>query len=163
MSGNASDFRGTVKLPPLTLAAQEVDPADVRFLWHLAYWDGPLSGICQYRDRPHYFCTADQEEATIDQRPRPYFLVELRVDQVEELRRQHEVFRRYVGTHTDYLTDGSPSSGIVRRRNLWSRFYDQSKTWAAIDLSDNRVVGKFAMSPIVPRGTRGSPPGRSID
>ena len=147
----------------------------VKLLWHSAYWDGPLSGYVALdgelgfwvecvddwcNERPD---EADESCADCPDDPgggkccellwdRLYLVYRLDKDQHRVVTSNHELFRRHVGTHTDY--DGHPEEdhnppdssapitlGLgVRPRDEWDKFYKAERPTMP-PLRPDQVVG----------------------
>lgn len=77
----------------------EVD-FDVIPLYHLHYWDGPLSGIFRVEDNYFY------AKAIYGEMERRWWAAwELVGDELTKEQERHKLFQQYVGTHTDYFQD----------------------------------------------------------
>ena len=38
---------------------------DIKLIYHSGYWDGPLSGVCQYKEKRYWFnCVHDYHDKT---------------------------------------------------------------------------------------------------
>ena len=109
---------------------RETSNGETRVLYHLNYWDGPISGVCLLNGKRHYFDTVDEihEEWTmtddqwrqyckensdlgIETDPeeriqtdwyRVYGIFETPDEVMEIIEENHQLFTKYVGTHCDY-------------------------------------------------------------
>jgi len=115
---------------------------DVTYLWHSGYYDGPLSGACEWRGRRYWFVCVDEEyrpvvgpdgNRVLDEYGDPelddvrvFHLVELTPEEWAAVDASHALFRECVGTHTDYdrVTQRRNTSGTVRPEAEWKRYYD---------------------------------------
>ena len=79
-----------------------------RYMWSLGRYDGVLSGICVYNDKPHYFeCFKDYYlEAASKNKDRMFAVTELTDEQYLEEKSKHETFRDLVGWHSTYDENG---------------------------------------------------------
>jgi hypothetical protein len=110
---------------------------DVKPLFHLDYYDGPLSGIVKCFDR-HYYVKAVYPE------DRKYWVAwELTPEQAEIELANHALFQQHVGTHTDYAIDDegevSRKVGATRPQEEWDLFYKAKKKridYKAIEATD---------------------------
>ena len=109
----------------------------VRVLWHLEYWDEPLSGVVEHGGTTYFF---QAEPFDWDDPPSVHRLVvyQLSDEELEFERDEHERFRRYVGTHTDYDERGQRRVGEVRPRSEWPRFVGKGRDYAG-----HEIVGWF--------------------
>jgi len=94
---------------------------DVKPLFHLDYYDGPLSGLFECFGRVFY-CKAIYAE------DRKYWVAwELTPEQAEIELANHALFQEHVGTHTDYSIDEegevTHQVGATRPRSEWEKFY----------------------------------------
>ena len=118
-----------------------------QFLWHDSYYDGPLSGICIYNDKEHWFKMVkefdykEEEDGKMETfLGRVYVIAELPKQQFAIMKYAHELFRKYVGTHTDYNEDNKRSSGCLEQSS-WNKYYNWAKKeYKHPDLSENKVV-----------------------
>lgn len=115
---------------------ERITRADVTYLYHLAYWDGPLSGACLWRgERFRFECVADELVPTggrdEDGDPeydsvRTFHLVRLTPEEWAAEDERHALFREHVGTHTDYdPVTQRRAVGAVKPEAEWAKFYDR--------------------------------------
>src|SRR5262249_7558477 len=120
-----------------------IDWADVRLLWYSGFWDGPINGMCLYKGRRCWFqLCAEGEQA--DGSHRSYLVLVLTKEQLDEEEFWHDLFRRKVGTHTDYDEDGK-EAGQVLPGETWHEFYDEFAKRGAGDYSANPALGWFEL------------------
>jgi hypothetical protein len=111
--------------------------ADIKPLFHLDYYDGPLSGIFKCFDRVFYAKVVYADD-------RKYWVAwELTPEQAEIELANHALFQKHVGTHTDYSIDDegevSRQIGATRPQAEWDLFYKAEKKridYAAIEATD---------------------------
>ncbi len=95
----------------------------IKLLWHSGYWDGPISGVCEIDDKKYWFDQipgesgelwikyVDDPMATDDDYKyeyditRFYKIYELPEEVMSNVVFNHELFRKYVGHHTDYVNN----------------------------------------------------------
>lgn len=126
--------------------------ADLTLLWHCDFWDGPQSGLLNWRGERYWFQVQEEyappegDEAAYPWYRR-FLVIRLTEQQLRDKDEWHELFRRCVGTHTDYRPngDGMRGVGVVRPREQWAEFYDAYQQRTPPDLSRNEVVGWFEM------------------
>jgi hypothetical protein len=104
---------------------QRAQIGDVKPLFHLDYYDGPLSGIVKCFERVFY-CKAVYAD------DRKYWVAwELTPEQAGYELAAHALFQHHVGTHTDYSIDEegevSRQVGATRPREEWDLFYKAKK------------------------------------
>jgi hypothetical protein len=116
---------------------QHASIEDIKPLFHLDYYDGPLSGIFKCFDRVFYAKVVYAED-------RKYWVAwELTPEQAEIELANHALFQKHVGTHTDYSIDDegevSRQIGATRPQAEWDKFYKAEKKridYAAIKATD---------------------------
>ncbi len=124
--------------------APQIPRDDVRFLWHVDYWDGPRSGVLEYRGERCWFQVVAENEEDAPQWYRHFVIVRMSAKQLAEEERWHELFRQHVGVHTDYDESGRERPiGALRPRAQWHHFYDAAAQRTRLDLSGNEVLGWF--------------------
>lgn len=123
------------------LRVPRIGRGDVRLLWHDGYWDGPMSGLLVFQGEECWFeMVAESETETWYRR---FAIVRLSPEQLAEERRWHELFQRFVGTHTDYSESGRGEAGTVHPREWHRGFYDQYEHRTPRDFSHNPVLAWF--------------------
>lgn len=130
-----------------------------KMLFHVGYWDGPLSGLCLVDGTKCWFAMSEEydgphpetEQERDDFTPPWYrrFLVwRLSAEELAEVERRHEKFRRMVGTHCDYTEDGLRGrfalGGEITQATV-DRYYAESKLEPVQNLkpADGSIVGWF--------------------
>lgn len=120
-----------------------IDPAEIRLLWHVDFWDGPKSGVLSYRGEQFWFQLLLENDDDITSWYRRFVVVRLSEEQLADERRWHELFRQHVGVHTDYDERGQSAVSPVQPREWWDRFYTPYQQRLRPDLSSNEVVGWY--------------------
>jgi len=112
--------------------------------WEAGYWDGVVSGFAEYGGRLAWFHVVAYD---VEREPPPLqcLLYELTDSEAAMERRRHNLFRKHVGTHTDYGATGL-RRGKVRPRAEWRHFYD-SGLGRQPSYEDHRVLGWFMLDP----------------
>ena len=137
----------------------EYESKNVKLLWHYDYYDGPLSGLVDIgQPDPVWFQMVEERcyqlQITSENTPSPdgdiehlrvrrMALVALHPDQMSALRREHELFRKYVGTHTEYV-DGKRNVGATAPPSEHHKFYDRPESEKyKLNIDSNPVIGYF--------------------
>lgn len=96
--------------------------AKAPILWHCGYWDGPLSGVCLYEDRVHWFETHN----IITDKKRQFFIYEMTDEEISKVVTEHFLFEHYVGIHTcaHATLDGKRQPRMLHPQERWSLFYN---------------------------------------
>ena len=123
-----------------------LNKSGMKLCWHNNYWDGPISGILEYNGGRYYFDQCDEWDG-VDQSGdawyRRFLLYELTKEQMDEELYFHDLFQKYVGTHTDYNNDGKRQIGATKPRELWDNYYNEEKNRKKLDVKDNKIIGWF--------------------
>jgi hypothetical protein len=122
----------------------------VTLLWHDDFWDGPLSGLLLWQGERLWFQMQEQYEPPDDADTTPwpwyrrYLVVRLTPEQLREEEGWHDLFRKCVGTHTDYQSNGQRVEvGAVQPKERHAEFYDAYSQRVPMNLTMNEVVGWF--------------------
>lgn len=91
----------------------------VRF--HLAYWDGPRTGLASYQGQHVFWRLIENQHSRPHGRTR-YAVYPLTKAEAEVLLHNHMLFELYVGTHTSY-TNWHRAVGRVHPQVHWNDFY----------------------------------------
>lgn len=128
---NTADLPNTVVEPHVT---------GIRLLWHSDYYDGPLSGMCQWQGEQYWFEMADEED---DFSVRYYHLIKLTPPQREWQECWHQQFQKYVGTVSDYDVPKVRAS-LLQPQDQWDKFYKPyMEDKAEHILKKEQIVGWF--------------------
>jgi hypothetical protein len=95
----------------------------MRMLWHVNYWDGPLSGLCLLNGRKHWF----QIKGGVydpDDEAREFEIIYLTDEQIKAEDDRHNLWVKYVGEHCDYDEHNKRRDGDLRLRREWAQFYN---------------------------------------
>jgi hypothetical protein len=121
----------------------------VTLLWHDDFWDGPLSGLLLWQGERCWFQMREEYEPPEGAETAPwpwyrrYLVIRLTPDQLREEEYWHDLFRKCIGTHTDYRSDGQREVGAVHPKEQHAEFYDPYSKRVPMDLTQNEVVGWF--------------------
>jgi hypothetical protein len=118
---------------------------NIKFVYHSGYWDGPLSGVCEYLDERYWFkCVHDYQDTTekcLDMRI--YALHQLTTEEWRNKDYWHSLFEKHVGSHTSYDKDGN-RAGEVHPADNHHKFYEEAKKDRKIlDLEGRKPIGFF--------------------
>jgi len=128
-----SDAQLILKIKAMTKEATQAKQIQVTPLWYTNFYDGVLAGFCEVDGNLCWFRVEDTEQ----EYPWNYFVYALNDDEIKEEKRRHQLFREYVGTHTDF----GESSKVVRPQSMWSDYYSQQ--FKPEDYSSNEIIGSF--------------------
>ena len=117
----------------------------IKLLWNSGYWDGATSGMCEVKGEKYWFdmvpsvkgevlgemelelFSKDFNEEDFD-RVRFYYVYKLPDEIIVNLVQQHELFKQYVGCHTDYDDNNIRSIGNLKPEEERKKFYDNKES-----------------------------------
>jgi hypothetical protein len=95
----------------------------MRLLWHVGFYDGPLSGLCLYEGRVHWF-QIKGGALDPDEERRDFEIVALSDEQVQAEEERHALWVQHVGNHCGYDENNKRlGSTYLRPRPEWNKFY----------------------------------------
>jgi hypothetical protein len=125
--------------PPWFHHIYSVDSVDIKPLFHLDYYDGPLSGIFRCLDKVFY------TKAVYAADRKWWVAWELSSEQSTAILDNHALFQKHVGTHTDYFIDDegevSRQVGAVRPQVEWEKFDSNRKQIDFEEIEKKPFVG----------------------
>ncbi len=122
------------------LATPKIDIAAIRWLWANNWYDGILSGVCEYQDKRYYGQCFGED----DERNRRFALIDLPETEWKEETERHEFFVEKVGDHNDFREDGEGRKGAgIKPESSWKEFYDRYPPYQERDYFRFPVVGWF--------------------
>lgn len=124
-------------------------------LWHSAYWDGPINGLCLVNGEKCWF---DLVESWDDKNSYPeddedfeapwyrrFLIWKLLPEELVEVERRHAKFVRMVGNHCDYV-DGKREyfkyTDLITKETV-EKYYEEAKYEKPLSLypSEDRIIG----------------------
>ncbi len=136
----------------------QLDLKDIKLCWHNDYWDGPINGILNYKGNMCHFKLCDNVKFTcltkdhesydpntdnLEQiQDRRFLVFKLTDAQIAEENKWHELFKEYVGTHTDYDEFGH-LNGMLLDKSSWSRFYDEYVNRIPMSFKNEQIIGWY--------------------
>lgn len=151
---------------------REESKGQTRFLYHLNYWDGPISGIMLFNGVKKYFCQIGEDEhveeevseeewneycldcknrnVEIDEdykydyeTIRTFGIYELSEEEIEIIEENHKLFQECVGLHTDYDENGNRQIGNLRPREKHSIFYNKDRKCFKFGQNTHKLIYTF--------------------
>ena len=152
---------------------KENSNGNTRVLYHLNYYDGPISGVCLFEGKKYYFDTIDEvhEEIKMDDLEwfkycveclergyeispedrielnwyRIFAIYETPDNIMNAIEEDHQLFREFVGTHCDYSDDGCRNLGQVHKDKDHSLYYNRKKQQdiCKLDTKNWRIIERF--------------------
>ena len=154
---------------------KEESNGQTRFLFHIGYHDGPLTGIMLFNGEKVYFSHEDdvyekitfteEEIQEIKEKYKELGLGEPEDDDIDDynfhryfkiyrlpeeilndIEYEHSLFEKYVGTHTNYYYGNTCELKTTRTQDEWKKFYDRTdKKNTNIDVSKLECIGEFEL------------------
>lgn len=131
----------------------------LRLLHHCSYWDGPITGRVMLDGEDGFWVEMREEHfqprldlteecETCDCGPhdacftwsRLYAVYRLTDEQNRIETANHDLFRRFVGGHTDYDEEGQRLGAVHQPREQWDGFYKADRERMS-DFDDSQIVG----------------------
>jgi hypothetical protein len=152
---------------------REESKGNTRMLWHHDYWDGPISGVILWDNEMCWFSQkgddiynkkeiseeekvelinwAKENNHTLDEMDfydfnhwRIYDVYRIPKETMDAIIFNHELFKKYVGEHTDYDENGVRPIGKLRPSELHSMFYERREEKKVnLDLEKCEIIGEF--------------------
>lgn len=140
---------------------KKLEYKDVRKLFHVGYYDGPLSGMCllggekcwfdhlaDYPDEHPEFYDDDNNDSWSDVPwSRRYLVWKLTPEQIENQEYNHSMFQQLVGVHTDYDENGKRPLGALRDSESMNKYYKEvSPTLVYLSMepaTEDMIVGWY--------------------
>lgn len=110
----------------------EIDPSNLRILYANDLYDGPLEGVCEWKNEKLYFFLKDLELRT-------YYLIRLTKEQLSNDQSLHLDYVRYVESHP-YVTEGALS---YRKDAEWDAYHKAAKAYPDQNIKKEQVLGWF--------------------
>ncbi len=111
----------------------------MRLLWIDDFYDGPIAGIAEVDGARVLFEMIDRGLLGSETGPRTFWVIHLDSTQLAEEERWHELFCKFVGTHSD-CTERERSLSPASEHHL---FYDSYSKRHVPNYSENEVLGWF--------------------
>jgi hypothetical protein len=116
----------------------KVNPKDVKWLWDVSYYDGKLSGVCEYRGRKCWIDFADEGYASEkDDHPRIYVIVDISTQDYLKLLEAHNLWKQiYPGK----------KNGIEQKSKITSEEYKiRREQIQTPDFSDHQIIAWYPL------------------
>ena len=114
----------------------------VRILYENNYWDGPLEGVLRWNNKNYYFINYSDDDWT-DGANRAFVIIEMTKAQEKDENYFHQLFIKYVGSHTDYDEFGNRSIEEVKPESERKKFYDEYDKAEKFTISRSQLKARF--------------------
>lgn len=133
----------------------------IKLLWHSAYYDGPISGVCEIDTKKFWFDKIKGSEGEIwfkhiDEEfdgtddsyeydiIRFYKIYKLPDEVMNTVIINHELFRKYIGHHTDYENNKRELGCHPNFMSNWGKYQiEYQKLDVTTHIIDSNCVGWF--------------------
>ena len=122
---------------PLSNFHEKDDTEHAYMLWHSDYYDGPISGMAEYKGKKVWFkWDKDVFEPLTDMRI--FNLYELSDAEIEDEEQWHQYFREMVGHHCDYVE--GKKGRVKYTPKSFDKFYAEGEKRKPRDYANNKLV-----------------------
>lgn len=130
---------------------RDIKNENTRWLWHADFYDYPRSGLMLYNGEKTWFSEFEEEIIEEDEESCAYSFTQtsyyhvyrVKPESLVILEHNHELFCKYVGTHTDYDINSHRNVGAVLPD--WQQGYKELES-KRIPLHDKLVDGEIIAS-----------------
>lgn len=113
---------------------------ELKIVFAVNWWDGPLEGMCMHNNEKHWFYCEDEDNDS-----RRFSIIKLTPEQIADEEKWHELFKEKVGESYPYV-DGVrvKTTEQLKPQSMWNEFYDLYKLRKRPDyhLTEN-IVGYY--------------------
>lgn len=107
---------------------------DIKILFIVDWWDGPLSGMCLWQDEKYWFSATDEWYEVYDgENKHEYFrkfeIYEMTPEQIATEEKWHQLFIEKVGDSYKYVDGNRWVSEELKPQGQWHEFYDKYKEY----------------------------------
>ena len=92
---------------------------EMKMLWHVDFYDGPLAGAVLHEGRIHWFRCKDWYPSD----KRQFEILALSDEEIAAESDNHALFVKYVGSHCDYDQNNNRCVGLTSPGQEWETFY----------------------------------------
>ena len=131
--------RWTIPMKYMLYKDKEEDTTEATMLWHSDYYDGPLSGLAEYKGEKVWFQCSEWEDENLFNM-RIFNLHELSKEELEEEERWHQFFCDNVGKHCNYVDGGREEDGANYTQESFDLYYKEAKKRPKRDYTKNRII-----------------------
>lgn len=116
---------------------------NVKILYYSNYWDGPLTGLCEYENKIYRYDVLDEgdyNEEKDEWNPRIYNVIEIELWQLAYELYWHSLFCSNISTYSKYNENMSNSRFELKDKDFYKK---QKEEYKKIDYSNNVIIGIF--------------------
>lgn len=125
---------------PLSYMHDKDDTPPITMLWYSDYYDGPLSGLAEFKDEKVWFHCVEMEDPLFHMRK--FALYKLTKDELAYEEKWHAIFNKLVGYHCDYGVDDSEKpQTTLEQHDEYFRLHEAEQT--ETDYTKNECLGIF--------------------
>lgn len=112
---------------------------EIKIIFAVDWWDGPLSGVCIYNGEKHWFQATDEWYEEDKPYWRRYAVIKLTPEQLAKEEAMHELYEEKIGDPRPYV-DGVLTRDVSQKpKEMWHEFYDVYKGTQLPDYRENVV------------------------
>ena len=117
----------------------EEEQPEATMLWHSNYYDGPLSGLAEYKDELVWFNIIDWEHDNVFNM-RTFGLYELSDEETKYELDWHQLFCEQVGYHCNYENGNRVDRGEDFTQESMDKFYAEAEKRPKRDYMNNKLI-----------------------
>ena len=133
------DKRWDIPLEDMYYKDKDEDTEDAIMLWHSNYYDGPLSGMADYKGKKVWFDCVEDEHCNI-YNIRIFGLYELSDEEVKEEEHWHQFFCDNVGKHSNYVDGKREADSASYTQESFDYYYKEAKKRKSRDYTQNKLI-----------------------
>lgn len=124
----------------------------VKLIYHIDYWDGPLSGVCEINGRRLMFkCIHDYHDVP---NWRIFKVFDLTPEEWADEDYRHKLFVENVGSHTSYDSNDSRIFEPTQPQTQWDVYHKESKKIKTPNYDSKEILGYFDSDEMLSRDTK---------
>jgi len=112
---------------------------EATMLWHSNYYDGPLSGLAEYKDKLVWFNIIDWEHDNLFNM-RTFGMYELSAEEIKYELAWHQLFCEQVGYHCNYENGKRVDRGEDFTQESMDKFYAEAKNRPQREYTKNKLI-----------------------
>lgn len=115
---------------------------ELKIVFAVNWWDGPLEGMCMHNNEKHWFHCEDEDDSGL----RKFSIIKLTTEQIADEEKWHELFKKTVGESYPYV-DGVrvKETEPLKPQSMWHEFYDVYKLRKRTEyhLNAENIIGYY--------------------
>lgn len=122
---------------------EKIPTEEIRILYSNDHWDGPLEGMCKWKEKNYYFYWPGIMNEKGDEIDRKFVLIDLTDEQLKEEEKIHKLFLEKIGDHYVYVNGKMKEHGASGDELSAEEFYQENEKSPAFEVGQDQLVGWF--------------------